>query len=184
MSLLISTTLCDNTSFLKRAAGRNATLDVPEPEPKVYAGYCFMKIKNQFYDLNPFNLIKPWKVAGKKDSIQFNFCSDIDTSCREKDALIADVKNCKRFAGKHDEEKTWTISTDKTKHTVLSVKFPPGDSCGAGKNYQTTIKLTCNPKANTPKITNLATFNEASCLNEIHLTSKYGKQFYSFLYHY
>jgi hypothetical protein len=178
LCLLISFTICDNTSFLKRVAKRNSTQDSGEPEPKAYNGYCFIKMKNQFYNLHPFDSLKPWKLKAKKgDQVQFNFCSDIDTSCKHEDALIADPKNCKRFSGKHDEEKTWTLSKDKKKNSVLSIRFPAGDSCGSGKNYTTTVELTCDAKVNTPQVTNNNSFDESQCENVIRITSKHGKHF-------
>jgi hypothetical protein len=120
-----------------------------------------MKMKNQFYDLQPFNLIKPWKITDKEGHpVYFNFCSDIDTSCGEKDALIANPKTCKKFAGQHDQEKAWFLSKDKKKRNVLIVKFPPGDICGKGKNYQTTVELTCDPKVNAPKLLNDKSFDD------------------------
>jgi hypothetical protein len=172
LSLLISSTICENTSFLKNS-NKNTTTPQEEPEPKSYNGYCFMKMKNQFFNLRSFNLIKPWKVTDiKGNQVQFNFCSNIDTTCHQNDALIADPKNCKKFAGKSDQEKTWTLSTDAMKQSVLTVKFPSGDSCAPGKNYQTTLVLTCDKKSRVPVITNDKTFDETKCENVIRMTSR------------
>jgi hypothetical protein len=134
-----------------------------------------MKIKNRFFDLNTLNLIKPWKITSQDgDSIQFNFCSDIDTTCKQKDALIADPKNCKRFSGKHDQEKTWILTQNSAKKPVLNIAYPSGDVCAAGKTYQTSLELTCDPKVNVPLITNDKTFSEKKCLNVIKMTTKYA----------
>jgi hypothetical protein len=135
-----------------------------------------MKIKNQFFDLHPFNSIKPWKITDVKgNQIQFNFCSNIDTSCNQNDVLIADPKTCKKLSGKGDQEKTWHLEQDKKKKTsVLTVTFPSGDSCAPGKNFQTSVELTCDKKANVPKITNDKTFDQTKCVNVIKMTSKYA----------
>jgi len=60
------------------------------------------------------------------------------------------------------------------KHSVLTLKFPEGDHCAAGKNYQTTVELTCDPKATSPVITNDKTFDEKKCENVIRMSSKYA----------
>jgi hypothetical protein len=155
----------------------NGTTEISkeEAEPKVYQGYCFMKMKNNFYNLQPFNMIKPWKLLDHKGaSINFNFCSNIDTSCHPNDVLIADPKACKKFAGKSDEEKVWTISKDKNKNDVLTIKFPQGDSCGNGHFYQTTVELTCDRKVNVPEITNNKSFDQTKCQNTIQMKSKHA----------
>jgi hypothetical protein len=176
LSLLISCAICENTSFLKKNERQKE--DVPEPEPKTYNGYCFMKIKNHFYNLHPFNSIKPWKITDKKGHpIQFNFCSNIDTPCSPNDVLMAHsaTQSCKKFAGKADQEKSWSLTESKTtKRTVLTVKLPLGETCAPGKQYQTSIEMTCDPKVNVPKITNDKTFDDTQCENVVKMTSKYA----------
>lgn len=181
LCLMLSSTLSDNTSFLKRVVTTNSTTDNNEPEPKSYNGYCFMKIKNNFYDLHPFDSMKPWKVKNNKGGqVLFNFCSDIDNNCGFE-AMVADTKACKRFSGKHDEEKSWTLVRDKNKRSVLTVNYPHGESCGNGKFYQVAVELTCDPKATTPSIVNNGHFDETHCLNTVKMTSKYGKHhFYKY----
>ena len=177
LSILINSSFCENTSFLKTSNENDAIPNVPEtPEPKSYTGICFMKMKNQFYDFTSFNTIKPWKITTiKGKQVKFNFCSNIDTKCSEDDVLMADQTICKKFAGKADKEKTWTLEIDKkTKRTTVSLKFPPGDSCGGGKYFQTTVRLTCDPKATVPRITNDKTFDPKKCNNVINISSKSG----------
>ena len=178
ISLLIATTLCENTSFLKIPASSNSgngTEANAEPEPKSYKGFCFMKMKNYFYDLRPFNMIKPWKLIDKNGKIlNFNFCSNIDTKCHPEEALMADIKTCKKFAGQSDQEKIWTLGLDNYKKEVITLKLPAGDSCGNGKYYQTTIQLTCDKKANVPTISNNKSFDQTNCQNIIKIRSKQG----------
>jgi hypothetical protein len=132
-----------------------------------------MKMKNHFYDLNAFNMIKPWNLVDKSGkTINFNFCSNIDTSCHHNDGLIADPASCKKFAGKSDQEKSWILSKNSNKSDVLTVKFPSGDSCGNGKFFETTVVLTCDRKTNVPAITNKNTFDQSKCQNTIQITAK------------
>jgi hypothetical protein len=183
ISILIASSLCEKTSFLKV----NSTADdvTQTPEPKTYSGYCFMKMKNQFYDLNQFNMIKPWKLKDVKGNlINFNFCSNIDTSCHPNDVLIADSKACKKYAGKAEEDKIWTISKDKKKNDVLTIQFPSGDSCGGKNFYQTTVVLTCDRKFNVPTITNNKSFDTKKCKNVIRISSKHGNYLSFGLYYY
>ena len=179
-TILIVSSICESTSFLKNSNANNEIIDIPEtPEPKLYRGICFIKIKGHLYDLNPLNTIKPWSIKDVKgNSIKFNFCSDIETKCSESDVLIANDKSCRKFAGKAEKEKIWTIETDKkTKKSSIILKFPPGDPCGRNKNYQTTVKLTCDPKAKVPVITNNKTFDKEKCENVIKFTSKDGNNY-------
>lgn len=188
LSLLVVNTICEASSFMKNTqvnglAKRQGDITPPEPEPKVYSGYCFMKMKNQFYDLNNFNSIRPWKIKGKGNAqLTFNFCTNVDSSCRENDALAVTTGNCKRYAGKSDEEKVWTLSTVKNEK-VITVKYPPGDTCAPNKRYQTTIELTCDPKVNEVKVTNGKDFDFAKCENTIKMRSKWGKNFIPLLYY-
>jgi hypothetical protein len=175
LGLLVATTVCDQSTFLKKNT-TNAGDSNETPEPKTYQGFCFMKMKNNFYDLNPFNMIKPWTLKDNQSKqIQFNFCTNIDTSCHPNDVLIAEPTACRKFAGKADEEKTWTLSKDKSKNDVLSVRFPPGDSCGNGNFYETTVELTCDRKINVPVISNNKSFDQKKCQNVIRMRSKHGK---------
>jgi len=132
-----------------------------------------MKIKSHFYDVNQFNMIKPWKLTDNKGKIiNFNFCSNVDTNCTQSSALIADPGACKNFAGKSDQEKTWTLSKDTKKDDVLTLQFPQGDSCGSGNYYQTTVQLTCDRKVNVPVITNNKSFDQTKCQNVIQMRAK------------
>ena len=114
-------------------------------------------------------------LDNKGKSVHFNFCSNIDTKCHPNDVLVAEVATCKKFAGKSEEEKTWTLSQDKKKNDVLTIRFPSGDNCGNGKFYQTTVELTCDRKANYPVITNNKSFDQTKCKNIIKMRSKHGK---------
>jgi hypothetical protein len=145
-------------------------------EPKSYFGYCFMKMKNNFYDLNPFNridasFIKSAVAGGEK--IKFNFCSNVDTKCNPNDALAVSPTQCKRFAGKADQEKEWTLSQNANKQDVITLRLPQGDVCANGKNYQTVYELTCDAKVNYQL--DSQSFNPNACQNSIKITSKYGK---------
>ena len=177
LSILVAGSFCEKSTFLKT---NNTEVEIVQaPEPKTYNGYCFMKMKNQFYDLNQFNMIKPWKLKDKNGKlINFNFCTNIDTKCHPNDVLVADPTACQKFAGKSDEEKTWTISKDKKKNDILTLAFPSGDSCGSGKFYQTTVVLTCDRKVNVPVITNNKTFDPKKCKNTIQIRSKHGKFYF------
>ena len=68
--MLISIIVCEESTFLKaslKIENQASPAAVSEGhEPKVHRGVCFIKIKNQFYDLNPLNQIIPWKMIDKK----------------------------------------------------------------------------------------------------------------------
>lgn len=169
---LLTFAICEQNTFLKK----NPTLieEVGElPEPKLYKGYCFMKIKNHLFDINSFNLIKPWKLLDHHGKpIYFNFCSNVDTTCQHGQSLIAEPYTCKNFAGKSDQDKTWTLSKDKKGNHVLFITFPTGDHCSDADFYQTTVELTCDKNVNVPVITNNRTFNQKQCSNVIKMRSK------------
>lgn len=185
LSLLIATTISESTSFLKKPSNitvnvtnSTVTISTVDGEPKSYQGFCLMKMKSNFYDLRPFNMIKPWKVTditGK--TVNFNFCSNVDTSCRADESLMADSKTCKKFAGRSDQEKSWTLGSDINKNDVITVVLPKGDSCGNGKYFETTLELTCDRRVNVPVITNDKTFNPLNCQNLIKMRSKQGINF-------
>ena len=180
LGLLIAGSFCEKTSYLKKDSAPEKVLEAPEP--KTYSGYCFMKMKNQFYDLNQFNMIKPWKLKDNKgQSISFNFCSNIDTKCAVDNVLIAEPTKCKKLSGRSEEEKTWTLSKDKKKNDVITIAFPQGDSCGFRQFYQTTVELTCDPKANVPVITNNKTLDLSKCKNTIKIRSRHGNLIYNLI---
>jgi len=94
--------------------------------------------------------------------------------CHPNDVLIAEVATCKRFAGKSDEDKTWTLSQDKRRNDILTIKFPSGDNCGNGNFFETTVELTCDRKANVPVLTNNKSFDPKKCKNVIKMRSKHA----------
>lgn len=180
--MLISIIVCEESTFLKaslKIENQASPAAVSEGrEPKVHRGVCFIKIKNQFYDLNPLNQIIPWKMIDKKgNKIRFNLCSNIPTKCSKDDALIADPKLCRKFAGKAAQEKTWRLEKDKKSHkNILILNLPEGDRCkkGSRENYKTTLQITCTKKE-TFKILNEKEFDSNQCENVIKIESKYGK---------
>ena len=176
LSLLISSTINEQTSYLKKTSIlkiNNSTHD-PTIKPKSYNGYCFMKMNNNFYDLHAFNTIKPWKITDKLGNIiHFNFCQNIDTTCRKDDVLIAVDKDCKKLAGMSDQEKTWTIKAVNNT-SVITLSLPTGDICATNRRYQTTVELTCDTKSNVPVINNDFTFDQNKCENVIKMSSKHG----------
>jgi hypothetical protein len=183
---LLTFIICEQNTFLKKnptdhSNPTNPTVngDTSEMvEPKIYKGYCFMKIKNNMFDINSFNLIKPWKLLDHHGKpIYFNFCSNVDTSCQPNQSMIAEPSTCKNFAGKSDQDKTWTLSKDKTGNHVLYINFPTGDHCSDAEFYQTTVELTCDKKVSVPVITNNRTFNQKKCSNIIKMRSKHGNYF-------
>jgi len=130
-------------------------------------------MKNNFYNLNPFNTLKPSSVkATVGEKVLYNFCSNVDTSCNKNDALVVTASGCKHFAGKADQDKTWTIAKNSHNQDVITLTLPQGDVCANGKNYETVYKLTCNSKV-TYQIDSHE-FNPNSCQNHIKITSKYA----------
>jgi len=174
MAILTHSALSDKANFLRR----NSTVvsndnSSNSTEPKEYFGNCFMKMKNNFYDLNPFNTIKPSGVkATVGEKVLYNFCSDVDTNCNKGDALVVTKGGCKRFAGKANQDKQWTLTQNAKNQSVITLRLPQGDVCANGQNYVTTYILTCNPKVNY-HVNNTA-FNPNSCENTIKIASKYA----------
>ncbi len=84
-----------------------------DKEPSVYAGNCFMKMHNWFYDLNP--IMSKGKSATIKTStgenIEFNICGNIQTECFSSRGLVVEKKSCNLYAGSSTEDKYWDLTS-------------------------------------------------------------------------
>jgi hypothetical protein len=135
-------------------------------------------MRNHFFDLNPFNSIKPYHIKSKSgQAIYFNFCSNVETTCQDNEALVVSKERCKRFSENANQEKTWTLS-ENNKSTVLTVDLPEGDVCERKINgivkFQTSFEITCDKNVNDVVVTNEKEFNPKQCHNIIKIRSKYG----------
>lgn len=148
-------------------------------EPKIYKGYCFTKINNNFYDLNPLNSVKSYHLKSKDGQlINFNFCSNVETSCANNEAMIVSKEECKRFSGVSSEEKIWSLNESLSKPSVLTVILSDGDICEKKNekiiNYTTVFEITCDRTVGDISITNDKEFDPKKCFNVIKMKSKYG----------
>ena len=167
----------DSSSYLKKF--HNESLTIPT-EVKMYKGNCFIKIKNNFYDLNPLNAINSYKLKGLNGTpIYFNFCSDVETSCNNQ-AMVVSKEKCNRFSGFSNQEKTWTLSNN-TNTSILTVTLPEGDICRKEVDkvikYTTSFEISCDNKVKDVVFTNEKDFNPKRCNNIIQLKSKYGIEY-------
>ena len=178
--LLIVISKSVNSSFLKDAKQQQETSKDYSREANLYKGYCFMKMKNNFFDLNPLNSIKPYHLKSNNGQlIYFNFCSNIETSCVHNEAIVVSKERCKRFSDSSDQEKTWVLTEDSEKNSVITVNLPNGDICERKNDrivqYSTKFEITCDKSVNDLVITNEKEFDSKKCENIIKIRSKHGK---------
>lgn len=166
----------ESSSFLR--IHQSDSVESPA-EPKLYKGYCFLKMKNNFYDLNPLDSIIPYQLKGYNgQAIHFNFCSNVDTSCINNQAMVVSKDRCKRFSYIAEQEKTWTLQDFSKKNSVLTVTLPEGDVCERKIDriikYTTSFEITCDKDVKDIIITNEKEFDPKKCHNLIKIKSKYG----------
>lgn len=177
--IVINITKSERSSFLRTEKFIEDDSKSFPIEPKIYKGYCFTKINNNYYDLNPLNSVKPYHLKTNNGQlIYFNFCSNVETTCLNNDAMIVSKERCKRFSDVSNQEKTWSITESPRKPSVLTVTLSDGDVCEKRNDkiikYTTIFEITCDRNINDIIITNDKEFDTKKCFNIIKLKSKYG----------
>ena len=134
INLIFSTSVTFLKNKTKLATNSTETLVAKEEEPKIYKGFCLMKIQNTFYDLTPLwalNEKSAWKIFTKSgEQINFNICGrNAPSVCSNKNAMVISNIKCTEYAGDSQEERAWTLSSNANKKAVLSLRLPKGEIC-------------------------------------------------------
>ena len=104
INLIFSTSVTFLKNKTKLATNSTETLVAKEEEPKIYKGFCLMKIQNTFYDLTPLwalNEKSAWKIFTKSgEQINFNICGrNAPSVCSNKNAMVISNIKCTEYAG-------------------------------------------------------------------------------------
>jgi hypothetical protein len=177
--VVINITKSEKASYLKTKKYQEDDSKSSPAEPRTYKGYCFTKINNHFFDLNPLNSLKSYHLKTKDGQlINFNFCSNVETSCVNNEAMIVSKEECKRFSDVSNQEKTWSLIETPRKPSVLTVTLSEGDVCEKRNDkiikYTTVFEITCDRTVDEIIIINDKEFDPKKCFNVIKIKSKYG----------
>jgi hypothetical protein len=172
-------------SFLKSGYASLAISEMKNFETEVFQGLCFVKIHNYFYDLNPLSEIINNSNNGfsiqqeNGQTLAFNFCENVKTSCESVEGLMVSKERCKKFANNYHFEKSWKITNNSNGTDILILELPPGDICQRNHNnikrYNSTLELVCDQNESSVKIFTDNKFNPLNCNNVIRMSSKFGK---------
>ena len=181
--LFINLVLSSYNTFLKLKPNINNTLEnEPINEPKVYSGYCFMKIHNFFYDLTPLLTINDKSAfktfSNSAEQINFNICGkNAPSVCLNKGGMVVSNMRCTKFAGDIEEDRIWTLGYNKKKNSVITIELPQGEVCKPNnpkpKFYKTFYELTCSDTKKF-EISKDSNFDPNICENIIKINTKYA----------
>jgi hypothetical protein len=159
-------------------------------EPKIHAGKCFVKIDNEYYDLNPLSsgcrleiyLFRNYyfKTTDKnREILDLNFCRDLETNCNNTEGMLVNRQTCKRYASLQRNNKIFEVLNKTAKNRVLRVSLPEGDVCMIKNNteirYQVILEMECDSREKYAKLEKPKNFSMNQCVNTIRVKSSHGK---------
>ena len=175
-----------------------------ENEEKNHSGNCFLKLNNEFFDFNALSDdCRNYNLVSKKGNVyDFNFCSDVQTTCGFS-GLFVDKEKCLLFAGTSNIEKKFEnvnmtskkiliLAKEKISHRksdsnkekqgkVLRMYLPSGGPCKTNKseNYSIIYDIMCDHTEPFIKLNSevFSQFDDNKCTNIIEIHSKHGINF-------